>query len=133
MDLVPAGDLKSGVADSALFDTHGHCEPARPPASRRHHRGARSDPGPFRARGSQRRLGIRRGQVRVRLIEIGEAVKADLLDRQPEIPCARIAGMRDPLAHSYFDTSHAILTTTVDQDLSELNAPSRMTLEVDED
>lgn len=61
--------------------------------------------------------------VRVRLIEIGEAVKAlspALLDHEPEIPWKEIAGMRDRLAHRYFDTSHAILQGTVDNDLPEL-------------
>jgi uncharacterized protein with HEPN domain len=61
--------------------------------------------------------------VRVRLIEIGEAVKAlprDLLQRRPEIPWSEIARMRDHLAHRYFDTSHAILQATVDNDLPEL-------------
>ena len=61
--------------------------------------------------------------VRVRLIEIGEAVKslpADLLNREPGIPWQEIAGMRDRHAHRYFDTSHAILQATVDNDVPEL-------------
>jgi uncharacterized protein with HEPN domain len=51
--------------------------------------------------------------VRVRLIEIGEAAKdlpADLTATEPDLPWREIAGMRDQLAHRYFDTSHAILT-----------------------
>ena len=61
--------------------------------------------------------------VRIRLLEIGEAVKAlpaDLLDTQPGIPWRQIARMRDHLAHRYFDTAHAILQATVDDDLPEL-------------
>jgi uncharacterized protein with HEPN domain len=61
--------------------------------------------------------------VRIRLLEIGEAVKAlpaDLLDTQPTIPWSQIARMRDHLAHRYFDTAHAILQATVDDDLPEL-------------
>lgn len=61
--------------------------------------------------------------VRVRLIEIGEAVKAlpsALLSREAGIPWAEIAGMRDRLAHRYFDTSHGILQATVDEDLPQL-------------
>jgi len=61
--------------------------------------------------------------VRVRLIEIGEAVKAlprGLLDQEPCIPWTQVAAMRDRLAHRYFDTSHAILQATVDHDLPEL-------------
>jgi uncharacterized protein with HEPN domain len=61
--------------------------------------------------------------VRMRLLEIGEAVKAisgDLLATQPGIPWQQIAGMRDHLAHRYFDTAHAILQATVDEDLPEL-------------
>ncbi len=57
------------------------------------------------------------------MLEIGEAVKArpdDLLDTQPSIPWRQIARMRDPLAHRYFDTAHAILQATVDQDLPAL-------------
>lgn len=63
--------------------------------------------------------------VRVRLIEIGEAVKgvsAELLDQEPGLPWAQIAGMRDHLAHRYFDTSHAILRATVEHDLPQLRA-----------
>lgn len=61
--------------------------------------------------------------VRIRLLEIGEAVKAlpaELLDTQPSIPWRQIARMRDHLAHRYFDTAHAILQATVDDDLPEL-------------
>lgn len=62
--------------------------------------------------------------VRVRLIEIGEAVKAlpeSLLTSEDQIPWADIARMRDLLAHRYFDTSHSILQATVDHDLPALN------------
>jgi uncharacterized protein with HEPN domain len=61
--------------------------------------------------------------VRIRLLEIGEAVKAlpaEMLDSQPAIPWTQIARMRDHLAHRYFDTNHAILQATVDNDLPEL-------------
>jgi uncharacterized protein with HEPN domain len=63
--------------------------------------------------------------VRVRLIEIGEAVKAldpALLATEPGIPWRQIIGMRDQLAHRYFDTSHAIVAGTVQQDLPQLEA-----------
>ncbi|MHB1713186.1 MAG: HepT-like ribonuclease domain-containing protein [Acidimicrobiales bacterium] len=75
--------------------------------------------------------------VRVRLIEIGEAVKAlpaELLASEPTLPWAQIAGMRDRLAHRYFDTSHAILAATVSDDLPELDTAVRRLLRaVDED
>lgn len=61
--------------------------------------------------------------VRIRLLEVGEAVKAlpaDLLGTQPGIPWSQIARMRDHLAHRYFDTAHAILHATIDDDLPEL-------------
>jgi uncharacterized protein with HEPN domain len=61
--------------------------------------------------------------VRIRLLEIGEAVKAlpdELLNTQPSIPWRQIARMRDHLAHRYFDTAHSILQATVDHDLPEL-------------
>jgi uncharacterized protein with HEPN domain len=61
--------------------------------------------------------------VRMRLLEIGEAVKAlprELLDTQPSIPWDQIARMRDHLAHRYFDTAHTIVQATVDHDLPDL-------------
>jgi uncharacterized protein with HEPN domain len=61
--------------------------------------------------------------VRIRLLEIGEAVKAlpdDLLAGQPSIPWRQITRMRDHLAHRYFDTAHAILQATIDEDLPDL-------------
>jgi uncharacterized protein with HEPN domain len=64
---------------------------------------------------------------RIRLLEIGEAVKAlhdDLLATQPSIPWRQVARMRDHRAHRYFDTAHAILQATVDNDLPTLNALS---------
>jgi uncharacterized protein with HEPN domain len=61
--------------------------------------------------------------VRIRPLEIGEAVKAlpaELLDTQPAIPWRQVARMRDHLAHRYFDTDHGVLQATVDDDLPEL-------------
>lgn len=63
--------------------------------------------------------------VRVRLIEIGEAVKAlpaDVLASEPSLPWSEIARMRDHLAHRYIDTTHAIVAGTVVNDLPELRA-----------
>lgn len=63
--------------------------------------------------------------VRLRLIEIGEAVKRidpDVLAAEPDIPWQDVAGMRDRLAHHYFDTSHAIVQATIDHDLPALEA-----------
>lgn len=63
--------------------------------------------------------------VRVRLIEIGEAVKAvdtELLAEEPDVPWIDVAGMRDQLAHRYFDTAHSIVRATVTEDLPPLVA-----------
>ena len=63
--------------------------------------------------------------VRARLMEIGEAVKdlpGEVTAAEPDLPWREIAGMRDRLAHRYFDTSHAILVATVREDLPELRA-----------
>ena len=63
--------------------------------------------------------------VRIRLLGIGEAVKAispALLASEPDIPWKNIAAMRDQLAHRYFDTEHAIVTGTVTDDLEPLLA-----------
>jgi uncharacterized protein with HEPN domain len=61
--------------------------------------------------------------VRVRLIEIGEAVKdidPELLANEPDIPWKDVARMRDHLTHRYFDTDHAIIGATVEHDLPPL-------------
>jgi len=66
--------------------------------------------------------------VRVRLIEIGEAVKSidpALLSSEPDIPWTDIAGMRNHLAHRYFDTAHAIVQATITYDLPPLVAAVR--------
>jgi len=66
--------------------------------------------------------------VRIRLLEIGEAVKAlpdDLLATQPSIPWRQIARMRDHLARWYFDTADAILQATSTKTCPTLNVPSK--------
>lgn len=71
--------------------------------------------------------------VRVRLIEIGEAVKAlpkDLLKTEPGLPWSEIARMRDHLAHRYFDTTHAIVAGTVTHDLPQLKGAIARLLDV---
>lgn len=63
--------------------------------------------------------------VRMRLVEIGEAAKTispDLLATEPNIPWRQVIGMRDRLAHRYFDTLHAIVAQTATADLAELRA-----------
>ena len=61
--------------------------------------------------------------VRLRLIEIGEAVKLldpELLASEPDIRWSDAAGMRDWLAHHYFDTFRAIVEATITEDLPPL-------------
>jgi uncharacterized protein with HEPN domain len=70
--------------------------------------------------------------VRVRLIEIGEAVKAidpELLAREPGIPWMDVAGMRNHLAHRYFDTAHSIVQATISEDLPPLVAAAQRLLD----
>lgn len=79
------------------------------------HRGQLSDPLVFDA-------------IRIRLLEIGDAVKAlpaEMLSAQPAIPWTQIAGMRDHLAHRYFDIDHAAVKVTVDSDLPDLELAIR--------
>ncbi len=69
--------------------------------------------------------------VRIRLIEIGEAVKAidpALLEREPDVPWTDVAAMRNHLAHRYFDTAHAIIQATVDHDIPPLLAAAQRLL-----
>ena len=61
--------------------------------------------------------------VRLRLIEIGEAVKLldpELVASQPDVQWSDAAGMRDWLAHHYFDTSRAVVEATITEDLPPL-------------
>lgn len=63
--------------------------------------------------------------VRVRLIEIGEAIKAispDLLHTEPGHPWSDIARMPDRLAHRYFDTTHDHVSGAVHHDPEPLKA-----------
>ena len=63
--------------------------------------------------------------VRVRLIEIGEAIKAispELLATELSHPWSDIARMRDRLAHRYFDTTHSQVAAAVKHDLDPLKA-----------
>lgn len=63
--------------------------------------------------------------VRMRLLEVGEAVKAlpsPLTASEPGIPWRSIAALRDRLAHRYFDTDRGIVEDTVRRDLGELEA-----------
>jgi uncharacterized protein with HEPN domain len=69
--------------------------------------------------------------VRVRLIEIGEAVKditPELLATEPDIPWRDVAAMRDQLAHRYFDIAHGIVQATIDEDLPPLVAAEKRML-----
>lgn len=63
--------------------------------------------------------------VRMRLLEIGEAVKCldtTILATEPGIPWKQIARMRDHLAHRYFLSSTEIIIETIDSDLDPLLA-----------
>jgi uncharacterized protein with HEPN domain len=63
--------------------------------------------------------------VRIRLVEIGEAVKAvdaALLALEPTIPWSDVAGMRDVVVHRYFDTAHAVMRATIEDDLPPLRS-----------
>lgn len=61
--------------------------------------------------------------VRVRLIEIGESVKQldpKLVESEPNVQWTNAGGMRDWLAHHYFDTSRAVVEATITEDLPPL-------------
>jgi uncharacterized protein with HEPN domain len=63
--------------------------------------------------------------VRMRLLEIGEAANGipnALRATEPTVPWSEIIGMRNWMAHRYFDTAHAYIWATVDQDLDPLLA-----------
>jgi uncharacterized protein with HEPN domain len=62
----------------------------------------------------------------IRLLEIvGEAARGispALRAAHPEIPWARVAGMRDRLIHGYFDVNLDVVWETITRDLPELAA-----------
>lgn len=68
--------------------------------------------------------------VAMRLLEIGEAVKAlsaGITSTEPEIKWRDIAGMRDFLAHHYFATNPEVVQAVIDKDLQPLaDAVARM-------
>lgn len=50
------------------------------------------------------------------------------LATEPDIPWRDVAGMRDQLTHRYFDTAHAIVQATIDDDLPPLVAAAERLL-----
>lgn len=69
--------------------------------------------------------------VRIRLLEIGEAVKAlpdDLVATEPGVDWPAIARFRDQLAHHYWDTVHSILQHVVDVELPDVDAAAHRLL-----
>lgn len=63
--------------------------------------------------------------VRIRLLEIGEAVKAlpvSLLTSEPSVDWPAVSRFRDQLVHHDWDPAHAILQHVVDVDLPHLVA-----------
>lgn len=73
--------------------------------------------------------------VRMRLLEIGEAVKGlseELTASEPAIPWRTIARSRDNLAHHYFATELQIVEDTIKADLAPLDeAVARLIAEVE--
>ncbi len=70
--------------------------------------------------------------IRARLIDIGEAAKdlpAAVTSVAPEVPWALITGMRDHLAHRYFDTTHAVVLGTARYDIPVLAAATTRILD----
>src|SRR5579859_7180686 len=67
-----------------------------------------------------------RDAVTARLIHIGQAVKnareagVDLRALRPDIPWQKIAGMRDRLAHRYWEIEREAVWTVIEVDLPKL-------------
>jgi len=75
--------------------------------------------------------GLQQGLIydacRVRLMEIGEAVKhlePALLEREPTVAWNQIARMRDVLVHHYHDTDFAVVEAVVNESLHHCERPS---------
>lgn len=77
---------------------------------------------------------MQRDAVAARLIQIGQAVKdaqaegLDLARLAPDIPWTSIAGMRDRLAHKYWQHDAEIVWAVVERDLPRLRAAIRRIL-----
>jgi uncharacterized protein with HEPN domain len=73
-----------------------------------------------------RRSSMARDAVIARLIQIGQAVKdvqeagVNLESLAPGVPWRDVAGMRDRLAHKYWDADSAIIWSVVATDLGKL-------------
>lgn len=67
--------------------------------------------------------GMKFDAIRMRLVEIGEAAKG-LSDGDraacPEVPWQMITGMRDHLAHRYWDTAQSIVMNAATQEIPVL-------------
>ncbi|HUZ40810.1 MAG TPA: HepT-like ribonuclease domain-containing protein [Acidimicrobiales bacterium] len=82
--------------------------------------------------------GLQQGLIydacRVRLMEIGEAVKhldPALLELEPTIAWNEIARMRDVLVHHYHDTDFAVVEAVVTERLAPLRAAVLRLREID--
>jgi len=63
--------------------------------------------------------------VRMRLVEIGEAVGAlppELLEGEPGIAWKEVVAMRHKLAHHYYDSALGIVAATAEEDVPILRA-----------
>jgi uncharacterized protein with HEPN domain len=63
--------------------------------------------------------------IRMRLVEIGEAVRtlpSELIAREPDIPWARVSQLGERLTRRYFDTTPAIVLGTARWDVPGLLA-----------
>src|SRR3954449_4498432 len=81
--------------------------------------------------GPHRRSGLRRGAgAAYRDRGAVKALPRELLKNEPGLPWAEIARMRDQLAHRYFDTTHAIVASTVTHDLPQLRQAVARLLDV---
>lgn len=81
------------------------------------------------ARGGEARFRkheMTRDAVGMRLVQIGQAVKdaqdagLDLPALAPEVPWRSISGMRDRLAHKYWDADHAVVWNVVANEIDKL-------------
>ncbi len=84
-----------------------------------------------RGKASFLRSSMARDAVVARLVQLGEAVKGaraaglDLESLAPEVPWRHVSGMRDVLAHHYWQTDPEIVWAVVAKDLKPLEAAAR--------